>query len=194
MLLSGCSDDPADSESRVHATREVQTTVVKQKDGGEMTTEAAAPEVPEQARFAKVFAFTMTVDEDSRVTLANPTVYYGKPPNNLGNPPMFVARLFNRLGEIKKTIPLWDPRWTFVWSDENSRDYIDIADKADVIVIVPYDPGLVALDIVKDVKQKDGLARVDVSNALAKFCEKNPKDPDCSVDTDQPTQQQLMTK
>lgn len=178
LLLSSCKA-MVDDESRIVGQSNEQAAVVKRVDGGEMRIEKNTNVFPPAERFAKVLAVTMTVDKENAVTLSNPRVYYGKPPNNIGNPAMFIARALDRQGAIKFMIPLWDPRWTFVWSDEKRRDYVDLADKADTVVIVPFQPGFTTLDIVKDVKDKKSLAAINVTTAFEKFCRKNQQDPDC---------------
>jgi hypothetical protein len=181
LLLSSCK--AVDDESRIVGQSKEQAAVVKRVDGGEMRVEEKTGVFPAAERFAKVLAVTMTVDKDN-VTLSNPRIYYGKPPNYIGNPPMFTARALDRQGVIKLRTPLWDPRWTFVWSDENGRDHVDLVDKADTVVIVPFEPGFAVLEIVKDVKERKSLATINVTTAFEKFCGKNQRDPDCVKKTD----------
>lgn len=182
LLLSSCKA-MVDDESRIVGQSKGQEAVVKRVDGGEMRVEEKTSVFPPAERFTKVLAVTMTVDKDN-VTLSNPRIYYGKPPNYIGNPAMFTARVLDRQGVIKLRTPLWDPRWTFVWSDEKGRDHVDLADKADTVVIVPFEPGFAALDIVKDVKDRKSLATINVTTAFEKFCRKNQRDPDCVKKTD----------
>jgi hypothetical protein len=193
LLLSSCKAI-VDDDARIVGQSKGQAAVVKRVDGGEMRIEKKTSVFPPAERFAKVLAVTMTVDKDNAVTLSNPRVYYGKPPNNIGNPAMFTARALDRQGAIKLRIPLWDPRWTFVWSDDKGRDYVDLADNADSEVIVLFQPGFAALDIVKDVKDRKSLATINVTTAFEKFCRKNQQDPDCVKKTDDNSDQKSIVQ
>lgn len=175
-LLMSCSESSEGDRSRVVAKRAPETAVVKRVDGGAMTTVPDSAATPAPQTSAKVLAVNMSVDKAGAVTLKNPRVYYGEPPNNIGNPPMFTAQLLDLQGKIIFTTPLWDPRWTFVWSDENDRDFVDLAEKGDVVVIVPFKPDIAAIRVVKN---RERVATVDLSQAVADFCVKNREDPDC---------------
>src|SRR5687767_4766187 len=84
LLLSSCKA-MVDDESRIVGQSKGQEAVVKRVDGGEMRVEEKTSVFPPVERFTKVLAVTMTVDKDN-VTLSNPRIYYGKPPNYIGNP------------------------------------------------------------------------------------------------------------
>jgi hypothetical protein len=89
---------------------------------------------------------------------------------------MFTAQLLNRAGGAIVSVPLWDPRWTFVWSEDKDRDFVDLAESAETVVIVPFDGAMTTMTIVKD---KERMASVDLADAIAGFCAKNREDPDC---------------
>lgn len=173
LILLGACGKPVekDDPQRVVAVEKDVAAIVKQVDGGAMTTatNAAAP------TFAKVVAVDMRVDQNG-VTLKNARVYYGEPPNQIGNPPMFTAQLLDTLGNAVYTAPLWDPRWTFVWSDHKKRDAVHIKQAADSVVILPFRPKVATLNISKG---KERVATVEIGEALADFCAKNREDPEC---------------
>lgn len=60
----------------------------------------------------------------------------------------------------------------------------DVVDKADTVLIVPFLPGFVTLDIVKNVKDKKSLATVNVVTVFEEFFRENREDTYC-VTTDE---------
>ncbi len=174
LLLAGCSEPPEGDQSRIVVKHQDEAPVVQRVDGGDMTAVPGGGAAP--ALFAKVVAVEMSVDKDGAVTLKNPRVQYGEPPNQIGNPPMFTAQLLDRAGQAIVSVPLWDPRWTFVWSDDKDRDFVDLAESADTVVIVPFKEVMTTMSIMKD---KARVATVDLSQAVPEFCAKNGEDPDC---------------
>ena len=188
LLLVGCSESPEGDQNRIVAKQPEQAAVVQRVDGGDMTTAPRTGAPPAPPPFAKVVAVDMRVDKNGAVALKNPRVQYGEPPNQTGNPPMFTAQVLDRQGVTILSVPLWDPRWTFVWSDDKNRDYVDLAESADTVVIVPFKGKMATMSVVKD---KERLASVDLSPAVAAFCAKNREDPDCR-ESPQPTPPKLQ--
>lgn len=182
LLLGSCTESSEGDRSRVVAQRAAERPVVQRIDGGAMTTVPDTATTPAPSRSAKVLAVDMSVNKNGAVALKNPRVYYGEPPNNIGNPPMFTAHVLDSLGNTIFTVPLWDPRWTFVWSDEKNRDFVDLADAGTTVVIVPFKPNIATMRVVKG---KERVATVDLSAAVASFCATNREDADCRAE--QPT-------
>lgn len=173
LLVSACSDTEEGDQSRVVAQQRDEAPVIQHVDGGDMTTTAVA--VPPQIG-PKLFVVDMSVDAAGATMLVNPRVQYGEAPNDLGTPPMFSAHLLDAVGTILDAQPLWDPRWTFVWSDEEDRDFVDLGESGKVTVILRFDAAAVTIALLKD---KERLAAIDVTGAVAEFCRKNRDDPDC---------------
>ena len=176
LLLAGCTESTEGDRNRIVAQQREETPVVKRVDGGDMTAVPGEDAALAPSPFAKVLTVEMSVDKTGAVTLRNPRVQYGEPPNQIGNPPMFTAQLLDRIGATIISVPLWDPRWTFVWTDEKDRDFVDLAQKGDTVVILPFKGTMATMTIVKD---KERVAAVDLSSAITKFCAKNREDPEC---------------
>lgn len=184
LLVAACSDTEEGDQSRVVAQQRDEAPVTQHVDGGDMTTTAVA--VPQQIG-PKVFVVDMSVDAAGATTLVNPRVQYGEAPNDLGNPPMFSAHLLDAVGTILDDKPLWDPRWTFVWTDEKDRDFVDLGESGKVTVILRFDAAAVTIALLKD---KERLAAIDVTGTVAEFCRKNRDDPDCRDRVEQEAVQQ----
>jgi hypothetical protein len=174
LLLIGCTESQEGDRNRIVGKQQPDEAVKQQVDGGGMVPAPDPDGVP--PTFAKVLAVDMAVGKHDLVTLKNPRVQYGEPPNHIGNPPMFSAQLMDPAGAVITSLPLWDPRWTFVWSDEQDRDYVEVSEAADFVVIVPFDPAMATLTVTRNEKW---VAAVDLAEAVKAFCAKNPKDPDC---------------
>ncbi|HEX6227975.1 MAG TPA: hypothetical protein VFZ41_00765 [Solirubrobacterales bacterium] len=146
--------------------------VEKTVDGGEMT--GATAEVPEFG--PKVFVFDMGVGAGGSVTLGNPRLVYGGAPNAASLPEMFTVELLDAAGEVLAARPVFDPRWTFVWDDEEDRDEVALAEAAEAPVVVRFVPGAAVAAV-----RREGVvvAEVEVSGLVAAFCQKNAEDPDC---------------
>lgn len=173
LLLAACSETEEGDRNRIVAMEPDVTPIEQRVDGGDMST---APVTPPEAFGPKVFIVDMNVNSARAVTLTNPRVHYGVAPNDLGNPPMYNAHLLDAAGTIVDTKPLWDPRWTFVWSDEQDRDFVELGDSGKIAVIFPFDPTAVTIAVLKDKKR---LAAIDITGTITEFCGKNREDPDC---------------
>ncbi|QBQ54972.1 hypothetical protein [Nitrosococcus wardiae] len=176
LLLAGCNEVPKGEQNPTMAQHREETAVVQRIDGGTLTTAPETAALPSPAKFTKVLAVDMRVDKHNTVVLKNPRIYYGAPPNSLGNPPMFMAQLLNPQGTVIFTALLWDPRWTFVWSDEENRDFVDVAEAAETVVIVPFKRNMSTMRLVR---KEERMASIDLSQAIAAFCAQHREDPDC---------------
>jgi hypothetical protein len=176
LLLAGCTESTEGDRNRIVAQQLEETPVVKHVKGGDMSAVPGEDAVLAPTPFTKVLVVEMSVDKTDAVTLRNPRVQYGEPPNQIGNPPMFTAQLLDRIGATIISVPLWDPRWTFVWTDEKHRDFLDLAEKGDTVVVIPFNGTMATMILVKD---KDRVAAVDLSSAIMEFCAKNREDPEC---------------
>ncbi len=176
LLLVGCAKSPDGDRNRIVAQHQDEAPVVQRVDGGSMTATPGSGGAPSPPAFVKVVAVDMTVDKDGAVRLKNPRVQYGEAPNQIGNPPMFTAVFLDRQGAVVISVPLWDPRWTFVWSDEKDRDSVELSESADAVVIVPFRGNLATMNVVR---AKESLASIDLTQAIEAFCAKHREDPDC---------------
>jgi hypothetical protein len=175
-LLAGCSKGSEDDQSRVIAQQVDEKEIEQRLEGGGMTSTPDTTSLPSTPEFSKVLAFDMSVDKNGAVNLKDARLYYGQAPNQIGNPPMFAAELIDGMGRVIFEIPLWDPRWTFVWSEERNNDFVDLAEAAEIAVIVPFSPSVATVGISKE---KERVAALDVTSAVEAFCTRYKEDPDC---------------
>ncbi len=182
LVLLGCSDTEEGDQSRIVAQQPQESAIVQQIDGGTLSVGPKDPSAVASTAFAKVVVVDMRVAAEGLVTLTNPRVLYGEAPNHIGNPAMLTAQLVDVQGVSLVSIPLWDPRWTLVWSDEEDRDFVDIEESAETTIILPFNREVAKLSVFKD---KERIASSDLSQAVAEFCEKTPDDPDCYLDQTQ---------
>jgi hypothetical protein len=179
LQLAGCRTDTDIDTMRVVGRDLPREPVTKRIQGAPFTVPKEEAEPSPEEKYAKVLAVTIRVGSGDAVALLDPRIAYGMPPNDVDKPPMFVARLFDQAGEIALTRTLWDPRWTFVWNLEGTREHLEVADEAETVLILPYEPGLSVLEIVKGERVDEPLAAIALSEVFDAFCTSHLDDPDC---------------
>lgn len=164
---------PHEAESgRVVAQEKPVEPVTVTVEGGDMTSTDPVP-----STFGpKVIVVEFTVASDGSVSLSNPHLVYGGAPNAHGLPDMFTLVLFDAAGMVVSSRPVWDPRWTTAWNDEQDRDPVILADEGEVHVAIRFEVGTESVAVFQG---EERLTVLDLTELVATFCEKNREDPDC---------------
>ncbi len=125
---------------------------------------------------------------DSGITETNSSVVYGLPPNCMSGEGDYTYSA-RASGVVISECGFYDPRVSM--GDEmntsgNRSGVIEVAPEADAVLIFPFNPAMLTLD-VRNATTNETLLHADMSGVVRDFCTSHPQDADCAAFQATPT-------
>lgn len=118
---------------------------------------------------------------DSGITETNATVVYGLPPNCVTGEGDYTYSA-RASGVVISECGFYDPRVSMgdeLTTEGNRSGIIEVAPEADAVLIFPFNPAMLTLDITNS-STNQTIFHADLAPLARDFCQSHPADPDCA--------------
>ena len=128
---------------------------------------------------AKSVVVRLRFDSRTQTSAVSTEIVADRARGRAGEPPLLGVQTLDRNGAVVDSFNAWHPMWVMSYDSAGHETKIHVPG-ATGRFIAPFDRDLTTMK-VRDIPQATEVASVDLTPAIAAYCQDNQDDPDCKV-------------